>query len=64
LKKSILFFAANCHNTFLCGKSTEKMLTGTVVPETDFKFDSSEGPDLAAMVEGGKELATLRQIDP
>jgi hypothetical protein len=38
-----------------CGKSTEEKLIGTW-SGTDFKFEQSEGPDLAAMVEGGKGL--------
>lgn len=38
-----------------CGKSTEELLVGTW-SGTDFKFDQSEGPDLAAMIEGGKGL--------
>lgn len=43
--------------TFLtsCGKSTEELLVGTW-SGTDFKFDQIEGPDLAAMVDGGKGL--------
>lgn len=38
-----------------CGKSTEEMLVGTW-SGTDFNFDQTEGPDLAAMIEGGKGL--------
>jgi len=38
-----------------CGKGTEEKLIGTW-SGTDFKFEQSEGPDLAAMVEGGKGL--------
>jgi len=38
-----------------CGKSTEELLVGTW-SGTDFKFDQTEGPDLSAMVEGGKGL--------
>jgi len=53
--KNLFLFALTATLLFSCGKSTEEMLIGTW-SGTDFKFDQSEGPDLAAMVEGGKGL--------
>lgn len=38
-----------------CGKSTEELLVGKWAG-TDFDFEQTEGPDLAAMIEGGKDL--------
>jgi hypothetical protein len=47
----VLFTSILCS----CGKSTEELLIGTW-SGTDFKFDQTEGPNLASMVEGGKGL--------
>ncbi len=53
--KNLFFIALTATMLFSCGKSTEEMLIGTW-SGTDFKFDQTEGPNLAAMVEGGKGL--------
>lgn len=53
--KNLFLFALIATLLFSCGKSTEELLIGTW-SGTDFKFDQSEGPDLAAMIEGGKGL--------
>jgi hypothetical protein len=55
LLKKLFIFALILTVFSSCGKSTEEMLVGTW-SGTDFKFDQTEGPDLAAMVEGGKGL--------
>jgi hypothetical protein len=55
LLRNLLFIALTATMLFSCGKNTEKMLIGTW-SGTDFKFDQTEGPDLAAVVEGGKGL--------
>lgn len=53
--KKILFFIFIATFLISCGKSTEEMLIGTW-SGTDFKFEQAEGPDLAAIAEGGKGL--------
>lgn len=53
--KNLFIFTLFAMMLFSCGKSTEELLIGTW-SGTDFKFDQSEGPDLAAMIEGGKGL--------
>ncbi len=53
--KNLFFFALTSTLLFSCGKSTEEMLIGTW-SGTDFKFDQTEGPDLVALVQGGKGL--------
>jgi hypothetical protein len=53
--KNLFFFALTATLLFSCGKSTEEMLIGTW-SGTDFKFDQTEGPDLVALVQGGKGL--------
>ncbi len=55
LLKNLYFFALIGVLLVSCGKSTEEMLIGTW-SGSDFKFDQTEGPDLAAMIEGGKGL--------
>lgn len=53
--KNLFIFALMLTFLTSCGKSTEELLVGTW-SGTDFKFDQTEGPDLAAMVDGGKGL--------
>ena len=55
LLKNLFFFALIGILLVSCGKSTEEKLIGTW-SGTDFKFDQTEGPDLAPMIEGGKGL--------
>jgi hypothetical protein len=53
--KNLFFFVLMATLLFSCGKSKEEMLIGTW-SGTDFKFDQTEGPDLVALVQGGKGL--------
>ena len=55
LLTSLFIFTMSLTFLISCGKSTEELIVGTW-SGTDFTFDQTEGPDLAAMVEGGKGL--------
>jgi len=44
-----------------CGGNAREMLIGTW-EGTDFDFEQSEGPDLSAMIDGGKELHINGQL--
>lgn len=44
-----------------CEGNTKEMLIGTW-EGTDFDFEQSEGPDLSAMIDGGKELHINGQL--
>ncbi len=54
-RSSILILFTLAVFAFSCGKSEKELLVGTWTG-TDFKFDQTEGPNLSALVEGGKGL--------
>lgn len=60
-RRSILFLFIFPFLLSSCGGNTKEMLVGTW-EGTDFDFDQSEGLDLSAMIDGGKELHINGQL--